>query len=259
MIVNATDRKIRNRFSIAASQYDQLTGLHKDIGERLIAKARECKPCRRILDVGMGTGNFTSMLEQVFPDAMVVGLDFAPGMIDRAQEKGGDFKVIQADASFLPFKDDSFDLITSNLAYQWIADLSKAFKLCHSILVEDGSLYLTMFEHNTFNELFISLDACTDKSSFKVRRLADKNQITSALKSSGFRDVRVKSEHIKVCFPDMITLIKWVKDIGANALPTDIFIGRDLLLKANDHYGAHFKDRLGVYATFEVLWVEVRR
>ena len=60
-------------------------------------------------------------------------------------------------------------------------------------------------------------------------------------------------------FADMMSLIKWVKDIGASAIPKDIYMGKDHLLRANDYYNTHFRDRLGVYATFEVMWVEAKR
>jgi len=216
-----------------------------------------------LLDIGMGTGSFTRALGEVFPNAMIVGLDFASGMVDHAQENGGSFKIVQADASFLPFKERTFDIITSNLAYQWVSNLPEAFKLCHSSLKENGKLCLTMFGHHTFDELFASLDACLDKTAnndrFFIQRLAGKDQVEMSLKEAGFQTWRVQSESIKVQFPDMMGLVKWIKDIGANALPTDIYLGKGLLFRTNDYYSAHFKDRLGVYATFEVLWVEAQR
>ncbi len=263
MISDIIDQKIRNGFSQAASQYDVLTDLHREIGEKLAQKISCDGPYSRILDIGMGTGGFTGLLTAAFPDSMVVGIDFASGMINCAQEKEKAFKIVQADASFLPFKEGVFDVVVSNLAYQWIAHLSDAFMLCYSSLNKNGKLCLAMFGHKTFDELFMSLDTCLDKRGnngcFTIRRLADKNQVTESLKEAGFCNPRVQSEYIRVQFPDMMGLVKWIKDIGANALPTDIYIGKDLLFRANDYYNAHFKDRLGIYATFEVLWVEAQR
>ena len=189
MIMSALDQKIRNGFSDAAIRYDRLTGLHKEIGEKLVKKIKRDDPCLRMLDIGMGTGGFTDLLTIAFPDTVVVGIDFASGMIDRAQEKKGTFKIVQADASFLPFKEWAFDIITSNLAYQWVGNLSKAFELCHSKLNKNGRLYLTMFGHDTFDELFKALAKCTDKNGFKGHRLAGEDQITNALENSGFRNI----------------------------------------------------------------------
>jgi len=263
MIIDAIDKKIRKAFSDAAMQYDTLTSLHKEIGRELIKKIQNCDPCTRVLDIGMGTGWFTNRLTNIFSDAMVVGIDSASGMIDCAQRRAGTFRVVQADAAQLPFKKGTFDIITSNLAYQWIGDLEQAFRFCNSRLAEDGALCLTMFGYNTFHELFTALEQCSRETlidrDFMFHRLADEEQVNQALKGSGFHEIQVDVECIKVRFADMMDLIKWVKDIGANALPKDIYIGKDLLLRTNNYYNKRFRDRLGVYATFEVIWVQARR
>ena len=263
MIIDVIDRKIRNAFSDAAMQYDMLTSLHKEIGRELTKKIMSHEPCWAVLDIGMGTGWFTKRLTNIFPEAMIVGLDFARGMIDCAQQKEATFKIVQADASKLPFKEETFDIITSNLAYQWVGNLKQAFELCHFQLNKTGTLCLTMFGRDTFHELFKSLKKCAQegdpKRELSIHRLADKDQVTNALQHAGFNNIKVSPERIKVRFEDMMSMIKWVKDIGANALAKDIYMGKDLLLRANDYYNTQYRDRLGVYATFEVMWVEAKR
>src|SRR5436309_12651597 len=97
------DQKIRKAFSGAAMQYDVLTSLHKEIGRDLIKKVMAIEPCRTILDVGMGTGWLTYRLYQHFPGSLVVGVDFAPGMIEAAQNQSEDsFKIVEAHAGELP-------------------------------------------------------------------------------------------------------------------------------------------------------------
>jgi len=259
MILNAIDRKIRRAFSDAALEYDVLTSLHKEIGRELTKKILKYDHCDVVLDVGMGTGWYTNRLTGIYPDATIVGLDFASGMIDTARKKDGTFVIVQADAAQLPFKEGVFDMITSNLAYQWVEHLSQAFQLCYSRLNNSGRLCLTMFGHDTFSELFESLEKSSHDKNIALGRLAGKDRVVQALKRSGFRDVIVSTENIKVRFSDMMSLIKWLKNIGANALPNDIYLGKDLLLKANDYYNANFQDRLGIYATFEVIWVEAKK
>jgi malonyl-CoA O-methyltransferase len=263
MLFDVIDKKIRKAFSDAAMHYDMLTGLHKEIGRELTKKIGDHGPCTAVLDIGMGTGWFTHRLTDIFPCAVVVGLDFASGMIASARKREGTYKIVQADAAYLPFKEGVFDIITSNLAYQWIEHLPRAFGLCHSRLNKNGILCFTMFGHHTFDELFTALEMCTQANGqgkdFAMRRLADKDQVAGALGEAGFKDAYLTAERIRVRFPDMMGLVKWVKDIGANSLPRDMYMGKDLLVRANDYYNTHFRDRLGVYATFEVIWVEARR
>lgn len=263
MILDIIDKRIRNAFSDAALQYDVLTSLHKEIGRELTKKIMIHEPCSAVLDIGMGTGWYTRRLTNIFPDATVVGLDFADGMIKSAQQKEIDFKIIQANATRLPFKDGTFDIITSNLAYQWVGKLKQAFELCYLQLNKTGTLCFTMFGRDTFHELFTSLEQCVpnekQQRELTIQRLANGEQVSEALKEAGFSNAEVTTERIKVRFEDMMSLIKWVKDIGANALPKDVYLGKDHLNRANDYYNTHFYDRLGVYATFEVIWVEANR
>ena len=184
-------------------------------------------------------------------------------MIDLAKHQSEGFQIVAADACALPFKENVFDIIVSNLAYQWVADLSKAFDLCYKSLSPQGLLCFTMFGRNTLDELFLSLENCMDKKDQSqlsgIRRLPSRAEILKAMQRSGFSNVNVDYERIKVRFPDMMALIQWVKEIGANTLGQDVYIGKDLLTKANDYYNKSFKDRLGIYATFEVVWVEARK
>ena len=66
-------------------------------------------------------------------------------------------------------------------------------------------------------------------------------------------------ELIKVHFSDMYRLIKWIKDIGANNLSNDMFVGKRLLSMANEHYEEFYKDKFGIYTTFEVIWASAEK
>ena len=278
MILKSIDQRIRRAFSNSALQYEALTGLHKEIGRELIHKINlddslskildigmVPMPTSKVLDVGMGTGWLTKRLKNFFPDSLVVGLDFADGMIAAARQNSEGFQIIQADAKDLPFKEERFDLIISNLAYQWIEDLPRAFQRGYVILKRGGTFLLTMFGHETFQELFEALESSVEKKSltqisdFPVRRLPQREQIDQALEHAGFIDVKVDFERIKVRFPDMMGLIQWTKNIGANNLKKNIYVGKEFLSRANDYYHEHFKDSFGIYATFEVIWASGRK
>jgi ubiquinone/menaquinone biosynthesis C-methylase UbiE len=70
----------------------------------------------RALDLGTGLGDGALLIAREFPHARVRGVDLSPEMVRRAQGRIGldpegrvAFKV--ADASRLPFEDESFDLV----------------------------------------------------------------------------------------------------------------------------------------------------
>jgi SAM-dependent methyltransferase len=71
----------------------------------------------RALDIGTGLGDGALLIAREFPHARVRGVDLSEEMVRRAQARIGldpegrvAFKV--ADASSLPFEEDSFDLVT---------------------------------------------------------------------------------------------------------------------------------------------------
>ena len=92
-------------------------------GETLV-QAAGIEPGMDVLDVGCGTGNATIPAAKL--GARVTGLDFSPGLIEVAREKGADAMVevdwIVGDAQDLPFEDDSFDRVISIFGHMFAPD-----------------------------------------------------------------------------------------------------------------------------------------
>src|SRR6478672_2654940 len=80
----------------------------RDLCERLAAGAP-----RRILEIAAGTGALTRLLRKRLPDAAITATDLNQAMLDVAAKIVGDGGVAwrQADASDLPFPDQSFDAV----------------------------------------------------------------------------------------------------------------------------------------------------
>lgn len=254
--MNAT--KIQRGFSASAGSYDLFCGLHRGIADKLFAQViREPAPSA-LLDVGCGTGYLTVRLKERFPQSKIVGLDFSPGMLEVARPKHAGIAWVLADGRHLPFSDGSFDILISNLAYQWAGDLSRVFSEARRVLAADGVLACTIFGYNTCRELFQSLDEAKIKA-LQFTRLPDAPQVREALDASGFRDPEVNSECIKIEFDDMHELVVWLKCIGANHLLREGYLGPEALSRAASVYHKKFSYLRGVGATFEVIRVYVKQ
>lgn len=252
-IFSLTNR-IRKAFTDAANQYDILTSLQREIGRELIKKHIKLCEVHRVLDVGCGTGYLTGKSKFFFPESSVVGLDFSEGMLAKLQEKYENTFAVAADAQQLPFKDKSFDLIVSNLAYQWVFDLPKAFLEARRVLSDGGVFAATLFGHHTCDEFFTSLKA-TGTSQEDFNRLPKLEDVKSYLTQAGFSTAQVDYERIQIQFKDLWDLLGWLKAIGANNLSIGKFLGPQALQEANDYCLKNYPYHEGICITFEVIWI----
>ena len=259
--VSLKNNRVKKAFSGAACCYDNLSGLQKKIGLSLVSRIPARDHYWNILDVGMGTGYLTHNLTCLYPEAKVIGLDFADGMVSYARQKYDNFTIIQADAMALPFKENSFDLVISNSAYQWVDDPRHAFKRSYSVLRGNGVLCAAMFVRGSLKEWFQSLENSFKRPlvSMPIQRLISKDQIYDAVSTSGFKDIDMDCDVVKVSFEDMFALVKWLKAIGANTSKKQIFIGKQAFTRAVQYYNDNFKSGKGVYASFEVAWIKAKK
>jgi SAM-dependent methyltransferase len=93
-----------------------------DIGESSAFWLRHAHPAfqpKDILDLGCSVGHQTLPWAHAYPDARVTGVDVAAPCLryahGRAQAQGVAAHFLQADATRLPFADDSFDLVYSSM------------------------------------------------------------------------------------------------------------------------------------------------
>ena len=247
-------QNVRRSFTRAADQYDILTSLHKEIGRELVKKNVQAD-ADRILDIGCGTGYAANKAKFFFPESVIVGLDLSEGMLSKASaaHEGIPIHWLQADAQALPFKRATFDLVLSNLSYQWVLDLPRAFREARRVLSGKGVLSGTLFGSRTCEELFLSLKAVHPVA--KMRCLPSVDDVRNALQSAGFTDVHVDYELIKVQFKDVWELLNWLKAIGANTLAEEFFLGKQMLHKLDVYYRERFPYHDGICVSFEVIWI----
>jgi len=84
----------------------------------------------RALDVGTGTGAAAFIVAERWPEAEVVGVDLAAGMLAEARRKtspelAGRVRFEEADAERLPFADASFDLVTLSNMIPFFDELAR--------------------------------------------------------------------------------------------------------------------------------------
>jgi len=210
--------QMRRAFDLAADTYDAAAELQYEIGDRLMERLDfiRLNP-RRILDLGAGTGQFTGQLMRRYRKADVVALDIAPAMLLRTQCRGGWLRKPQcvcADGERLPFADDSFDFVFSNLMLQWCVDLQAAMTELRRVLAPGGLLMFTTFGPDTLMELRASWQAVDGHT--HVNRFVDLHDVGDLLVYTRWAEPVMDSERITVTYRELTRLLADLKAIGAH-------------------------------------------
>lgn len=95
----------------------------------------------RVLDIGCGTGNYTTALHG--RGLGMVGLDRSNLMLRKARAKSSQLPLVGADAAALPFPGHSFAGAICTLAIHHFTDLEAAFAECARILDHGPLVILT--------------------------------------------------------------------------------------------------------------------
>lgn len=95
-----------------------------------------------ILDVGCGTGRLLRKARERWPDARLIGVDPAEGMVERAHflTAGATFYVSMAE--LLPLPDASIDLAFSTMSYHHWVDQVQGIREITRVLRPEGCLFL---------------------------------------------------------------------------------------------------------------------
>jgi len=249
-----TDR-VRDAFSEAADRYDRLSGLQQAIASQLAQQLQGVLAHQRILDVGTGTGYLAQQIQNSYPQAMVIGIDFAEGMMHKAFDKDRQLRWLAADAKYLPFKKQGFDWVVSNLAYQWVNDLPRAFSEAHRVLVKEGRFVASLFGQQTCNELFVALSS-TGVITDELNRLLSVHDVQESMNQAGFSAGKIDSEKVVIKFKDLWQLLGWLKATGSNRLSSGKFLGLRGLKEANAYCLKHYPCEEGIGITFEIIWIQ---
>lgn len=125
-------------YKTVAERYAQYRPyFHPLVIEKITAYLNVQKPLAFALDVGCGSGQSTIALKEIAD--LVVGADISAEMLDFAEKNSG-IQYIQAAAEKLAIRGNSFDLLTTSLAYHWF-DQKLFFAEARRIL-KDGAWFI---------------------------------------------------------------------------------------------------------------------
>lgn len=204
------DKKIiAKNFSRGAENYDEAAQIQKDAAKKLITLASHfIKKDSQILDLGCGSSFVAKEILQREVEN-IFEIDLSMKMLESWINRPENIFPIQGDIENLPFRKNSFDLITSSFALHWLNDFEKFFTEIFSLLKENGVLAFCLPTNNSLHEL-------RSAEVFRFNEFPQSSHLESLLKKINFCEKKIYHETIKQEFISGYEALKFLKKIGGN-------------------------------------------
>lgn len=120
-------------------------------------------PGKRVLDIGTGPGTIPLNLARLHPGTQMVGLDISYEMLEKAlvhRERMGIFMdFTAADGEFLPFRENSMDVVTSLFSLHHMDRPAMLLREADRVLKPGGQLLIIDFRRDMSKGLFSILNS----------------------------------------------------------------------------------------------------
>ncbi len=168
---------------------------------------QRCRPFR-LLDIGCGTGELAGLVSRSCWPVRIVGIDYAPAMCARARTKAAASpptvlpRFAAGDSEFLPFADNSFDMITCSNSFHHYPHQAEVIRQVHRLLAAGGRFILIDgFRDNVIG--WVTFDVIVDRIEGNVHH-APWSLIDRYFRDAGF--VNTRRRKVNFWMPLCITI-----------------------------------------------------
>ena len=253
-------RLLRERRARAARELTAHDFLLSEIAERLADRLSDI--ARRFpvaLDLGARDGILGRTLQG--RGGIETLIQSETSLVSAQRLQGG--AALVADEELLPFKEQCFDAVLSNLALHWVNDLPGALAQIRSSLKPDGLFLASLFGTGTLQELRTALMeaelAETGGASPRVSPFADLRDAAGLLQRAGFALPVADADTVTVTYGDFFALLRDLRGMGETNILFDRLkqpTRRTVFARAAAIYQERFADAQGrLPATFQVLFL----
>ncbi len=208
--------------SIMAEDYTKLEGYNQDadlnLGCGLPTEFAMIKPGQTVVDLGSGAGNdcFIARAE-TGAEGMVYGVDFTPGMIDKAREnvkKLGfeNVKFVYGDIEEIPLDSDLADVVVSNCVFNLVPDKVKAFRETYRILAPGG--HFSISDIVLEGDLPEGLQEAAEMYAGCVSGAIQKEDYIDIVRGAGFQNIKIQKQRPITLPEDLLSKYLSKEEIG---------------------------------------------
>ncbi|MAS32807.1 MAG: ubiquinone biosynthesis protein [Anaerolineaceae bacterium] len=139
---------VQNMFDRIAGRYNLMnrlmTGGQDMRWRRFVIQQARLPQGGKLLDLATGTGDIAFEARRTTPDSQVIGADFSLGMmvVGKQLPQGQQIEWLGADALWLPFKDNTFDAVTSGYLVRNVIDIPRTLHEQLRVLKPGGRIVI---------------------------------------------------------------------------------------------------------------------
>jgi len=250
---------VRGHRDRAAGKFDRYAFLVDEVADRLADRLLDVKRLFPVaLDLGARTGSFDKIRGNSGGIETLLQADLSSSMLKSTRGMA-----VAADEEWLPFADESLDLVISNLSLHWVNDLPGALVQINRALKPDGLFLGALLGGDTLIELRDALMtaeiALSDGAGPRISPFADLRDGGALLQRAGFALPVVDSDRITVSYETIFDLMADLRGMGetnATVERTRAPLSRRLLLQAAEVYQDRYSEPDGrLRATFHVIYL----
>jgi len=254
---------VRHHRERAARSFGDFNFLFTECAERLGDRLLDItRTFPTALDLGCHDGAMARFIPPRSAVETLVHCDLSPAMAGLAQANSGCL-AMAGDEEFLPIRDQSLDLVVSNLSLHWVNDLPGAMTQIRRALKPDGLFLAAMLGGETLKELRDALTTAEIERegglSPRTSPFAEVKDAGNLLSRAGFALPVADTETITVSYADPLKLMADLRGMGetnAHALRRPSFSRRTTLMRACEIYLEKFATGDGrLPATFEIVYL----
>ncbi|MBK8468573.1 MAG: demethylmenaquinone methyltransferase [Candidatus Phosphoribacter sp.] len=201
---------VASMFDTVAEKYDltnDVLSMGQDrIWRRATVAAVDARPGQTVLDIAAGTGTSSEPFADAGVD--VVPADFSLGMLRVGRRRRPDLAFTAADATRLPFADESFDVVTMSFGLRNVVDIEAALREFARVTKPSGRLVVCEFSQPVWgpfraayvNYLMRALPAVARRTSSNpesyvylaesIRAWPDQRALASKISAAGWSGVQ---------------------------------------------------------------------
>ncbi len=232
MKITIDKQRVRSRFSKAAPSYHSTAVIQGQIAKKMITLLQEFIPMKpdRVLEIGCGTGLFSSLLLQHFLPKHVFFNDISPEMITRVTDMvkppeecpvrsllqaplqsppSSQYSFICDDAESCTFP-EQLNVIASCSTIQWFERRDSFFARCHSALLADGILAFSTFGEENMHEMTATIQVGLSYGS--------KSELVTELVDLGYEILLAEEERIRLYVDNPLQVLDHLRQTGVTGI-----------------------------------------